>query len=87
MVKIPKIKKSVKAFLVGEEGKISKKALMKTGALLTIAAGSAIQIEASHGHHNSLELGYTSFYSYGAHSDHVNHSSHGSHGSCGTASW
>ena len=42
MGKIPKIKKKVSAFLVGEEGKISKQALMKTGAILSVAAAGTI---------------------------------------------
>lgn len=43
MVDIPKIKKKVNAFLVGEEGKISKESLIKTGALLGILALGALK--------------------------------------------
>ena len=40
---IPKIKKKVNAFLVGEEGKISKESLIKTGAVLTMFALGSIK--------------------------------------------
>ncbi|MBW2977577.1 hypothetical protein KY331_01910 [Candidatus Woesearchaeota archaeon] len=43
MVDIPKIKKKVNAFLVGEEGKISKESLIKTGALLSMFALGALK--------------------------------------------
>ena len=43
MVDIPKIKKKINAFLIGEEGKISKESLLKTGMVITaFAVGSAI---------------------------------------------
>jgi len=44
-MKIPKIKKKINAFLVGEEGKISKKKLMKTGLILSAAIGAIISSE------------------------------------------
>ena len=38
MVKLPKLKRNIKGFLIGEEGKISKQALMKIGFFLTTGA-------------------------------------------------
>tara|TARA_Y100000310_G_C20001758_1_gene498837 strand:+ start:213 stop:476 length:264 start_codon:yes stop_codon:yes gene_type:complete len=87
MVKLPKIKKDVNAFLVGEEGKISKQSLMKTGAMLTLVAATAEDVAAHGSHTNSMSLGWSSFESQGSHADHYSHASHGSHGSCGWVSW
>jgi len=92
--KIPKIKKKVRAFLVGEEGKISKQSLLKTGAILssiavaTILSSSRVAAEhcscnhRSHGSH--LNLSYspdTATTNHSSHGSHGSHSSHGSHGS------
>ncbi|MCK5283528.1 MAG: hypothetical protein KAK00_09060 [Nanoarchaeota archaeon] len=41
-MKIPKIKKTIKSFLLSEEGKISKESVLKIGAFLAAAAGTVI---------------------------------------------
>ena len=50
--KIPKIKKKITAFLVGEEGKISKKSLLTLGVMLSGAVIGSIMnskvVSASH---------------------------------------
>jgi len=57
--KIPKIKKKVNSFLLGEEGKISKKTLYKTGMVLSAIAISAemaiknAEAHDSHGNHSN----------------------------------
>jgi hypothetical protein len=92
MVDIPKIKKKINAFLIGEEGKISKEALLKTGMVVTaFAVGSAIAASdaaaAANRHTNNLR---TENYGdeairgvHGHHASHAQHVSHGSHGNCG----
>jgi hypothetical protein len=80
-MRLPKIKKKVNAFLVGEEGKISKKSLLKVGAVLsTIALGSALSAEKT-----KAELcsgsGSATHASHSSHGSHSSHSSHGSHAS------
>jgi len=90
----PRIKKKINAFLVGEEGKISKKSLISTGAFLgTIALSSAVLSTtvsaAGTTHTNQLFADYTSSSNtvqgshvhHGSHSSHASHGSHGSHGS------
>lgn len=47
MAKFPKIKKKANAFLVGEEGKISKKEIIRGGVLLTGAAGVILGSESA----------------------------------------
>ena len=43
MADIPKLKKKISAFLVSEEGKMSKESLIKTGAIIgAIALSSAL---------------------------------------------
>lgn len=89
---LPEVKKKVNAFLVGEEGKISKKSLIKTGAFLgAIAVGSAVlssSASAQATHSNTISGsfdGATNTIS-GTHTHHGSHSSHGSHGSHGSHS-
>lgn len=81
----PKIKKRVSSFLVGEDGKISKQALVSLGAFLGggVLAGILMSKEASaHTQHdNSLTLGYSQTTATATHGHHVSHVSHGSHGS------
>jgi len=87
-LKIPQIKKTINAFLVGEEGKISKQSIIKAGVILsavslgTVKGVIGIQDHNSHAsatpHENSmgnLEIsgGIASIH-------HGNHASHGSHG-------
>ena len=51
-MEFPKIKKEVKSFLLGEEGKISKKNILKVGAILALAAAASPglkEVSADHG--------------------------------------
>ncbi|MBW2979908.1 hypothetical protein KY360_00645 [Candidatus Woesearchaeota archaeon] len=53
-MKIPQLKKKVNAFLIGEEGKISKESLLKVGALLSGAAlGIALASKKAYANHVS----------------------------------
>jgi len=70
---LPKIKKRINAFLVGEEGKISKQALITTGAFIGAAVFSTIiSSKPSVADHSSHD-------NHG--NEHQSHDSHGSHGS------
>jgi hypothetical protein len=93
---LPEIKKKVNAFLVGEEGKISKKSLMKAGAFIgALSIGSTALTNtayAQYTHSNNLSAGFdtTSFTLTGSHTHHGSHSSHSSHsvhGSHGSGGW
>ena len=91
---IPNIKKKINAFLVGEEGKISKKSMLKTGAFLgTLALSSAALsnvASAQYTHTNDITASFNlgSFTVTGSHSHHGSHTSHGSHGAgCSSVSW
>jgi len=45
-VKIPKLKKKISAYLLGEDGKITKQSLMSVGSILgTVAIGGALMSE------------------------------------------
>lgn len=96
MVDIPKIKKKVNAFLVGEEGRISKESLIKTGAIVTMFALGALKsakadvAQTDSSHTNEMGFVRTKIEPMtvdGSHRNeyHNNHSSHSSHGShCST---
>ena len=83
MVNLPKVKKTINAFLVGEEGKISKQSIIKAGVILTaISLGTIKGVMASHSsstpHQNSLgTLDYQEGGGIGStnHTHHANHSS------------
>lgn len=93
-IEIPRIKKRINAFLVGEEGKISKQSLLAIGtALGTVALSNAAKAydhggggiyyttgsyKISHGHHASHSA-HSSHSSHGAHSSHSSHGSHSSY--------
>ncbi len=84
----PKVKRKVNAFLVGEEGKISKKSLIKTGAFLgAIALSSAVLSTSASAqtHINNLQGNFNAGTSTltGSHVHHGSHAQHGSHGSHG----
>ena len=88
MVKIPKIKKNPSSFLTGEEGKISKQALMKVGTIVAVASTLVSDDAAAHVSHNSmLDTAYDAGTVTATHSSAETHGSHGSHGSCGWVSW
>lgn len=62
---IPQIKKKISAFLIGEEGRISKKSMLKIGALLAIPAFAMLNQKTATAH--------------SAHESHSSHTSHSSH--------
>ncbi|MCK5449254.1 hypothetical protein KAI32_00135 [Candidatus Pacearchaeota archaeon] len=74
--KIPKLKKKISAFLVGEEGKISKNSLLKIGGVLTGLSSATIVAGV-----NNLHLSYTDSTATAKHGNHSSHSQHGSHSS------
>lgn len=81
--RIPQIKKKINAFLVGEEGKISKASLLKGGVILSLIALSPIlsskAASAQTSHSNDLSLNYQSGSATGVHNHHGSHSSHSAH--------
>ncbi len=84
-MKCPKIKKKINAFLVGEEGKISKSNIIKGGIFL---ANLVLSLSAAEGwktyrdHMNNDVNTLTTVTPYeGKHTNHSVHNSHGSHGS------
>jgi len=90
--KIPELKKTLNAFLVGEEGKISKQSIIKAGVILTAVSLGALKGVAGHSSHgssvphsNSLGSltyqGSTAGTASTSHSHHASHASHASHGS------
>jgi len=94
MVKLPEIKKKVSGFLLCEEGRISKEALVGVGVVL---AGVGIQAASAHTSHSSSSgLDYEKPTITGQHSSHSAHSSttsttssttsttHGLHDNCGS---
>jgi len=93
MVNFPQIKKKVNAFLVGEEGKISKESLIKTGAILSvIALGALKSVRGAHdssgddySHTNNMRFERTTEQKItGVHRNEMHgqvHSSHASHAS------
>ena len=76
--KIPQLKKKVKAFLVGEEGKISKKSLLKIGGTLTGLSSLALIGAANV---DEIHLGYSGTTATASHENHSSHASHASHSS------
>jgi hypothetical protein len=85
--KMPSIKKRISAFLVGEDGKISKDSVMKAGAILgAIGITSALLAESAAAHTNRITSSYSSSLGRitGTHTSHGSHGSHGSHASHGS---
>ncbi|MGM5482124.1 MAG: hypothetical protein ACQESF_01555 [Nanobdellota archaeon] len=81
---IPTIKKRVNSFLLAEEGKISKKNLLRTGTVLAGVSGLVISSAAVLSHQNHFtgsEDGCVGHTSHGSHSSHSSHGSHASHSS------
>jgi hypothetical protein len=89
-MQFPKLKKKVNAFLLGEEGKISKNSILCVGSFLAGAA-AMMALEAqeaaaqSHGsnyaHVNGLDFQENSGALMNSHDHHYNHTSHTSHAS------
>lgn len=88
MAVLPKLKKKVGAFLVSEEGKISKEAILKAGIILgSLAISSALVAKevaaADHtSHGNSFEN--TRSQTGGFVGEHTHHASHASGTATGT---
>ena len=98
MIKLPTLKKKVKAFLSREDGKISRDKLIKIGVLAS-AAGISVLGLTQHDvasqqdstdvvyHQNSMSVGEDNPF-WGSHShspgytEHTSHNSHGSGGWC-----
>lgn len=72
----PKFKKEIKAFLNSEEGKISKKSIIKAGLVVGAIGGIVNKASAQNTHHSAI----TDYYP-GTHTSHGSHNSHNSHGS------
>ena len=100
--KIPGIKKKVSAFLVGEEGKISRDSILKAGIMLGAVGISSAALSQSGAaqatHVNNILASYNSgtatisgththHGSHSSHGSHGSHSSHASHGSHGSGGW
>ena len=69
---LPKLKKRITSFLVGEEGKISKQSLLSLGAFLGtgVLAGILAAKDVSAGHTNTLTVGYSGGEATGTHGHH-----------------
>ena len=86
-----RLEKKLSAFLLGEEGKITKQSVISVGALVGTSALLGGMAEA---HTSSITSNYEptnymvtgSHGSHSAHSAHSVHASHGSHGSHGVHS-
>lgn len=76
--KVPLLKKKVKAFLVGEEGKISKRSLLKIGGTLTGLSSLALIGAANV---DEVHLSYAGAKATASHENHASHASHASHSS------
>lgn len=76
-MKIPKLKKQVNAFLVGEDAKISKEKIMKMGLTLGALAtfGALAAKEAAAGYIHSNGIGWPAK-GNAYHSHHASHSSY-----------
>lgn len=79
--KIPKIKKDIKDFLLSEEGKITKKDLVKIGMGLAVLS-LMFPSPAAAGHTNAFFAS-----GQGGHTSHSSHGSHGSHGNHSRGGW
>jgi len=81
---IPRLKKKISSFVLGEKGTISKHSMASIGTFVgtIVASGllSAKDVDAAAITISSSEDGVTSTVT-GTHSHHSSHSSHGSHGS------
>ena len=79
--KLPEVKKTINAFLVGEEGKISKQSIIKAGIILGTVSLSTLSIASAHTDSitHSNPLGTLTYDSTGtaktSHSQHASHSS------------
>ena len=74
-MELPQIKKKVNAFLVGEEGKISKESVIKAGVLVSsVAVATISSVKVVHAGHSNVVNPPTCYDAY-ATATHSNHSS------------
>ncbi len=71
---LPKKKKTLKAFLSEEDGKIAKKNIAKFG--LTVISGAMILTSGMKPHDVSADCTHSSHASHSNHSNHGNHANH-----------
>ncbi len=83
--KIPDIKKEIKDFLLNEEGKISKKNVVKIGVSMAVL-GMALKSQDASAHTNILGT-HTSSFTGTAHQSGQEHNSHTSHSAHGSGGW
>ena len=86
---LPAIKKDIKHFLLSEEGKVSRKNIIKIGMCL-VAVGSFLVPAAAASWRPAAGKHSSSFFNdpgRGGHSSHASHGSHGSHGNHGSGGW
>jgi hypothetical protein len=81
MKKLPQVKKTINAFLIGEEGKISKQSIIKAGIILGVVSLGALGVQGNHSsnlaHSNSLSpLTYSGTKLSATHSNGSNHANH-----------
>ena len=78
--KIPAAKKRLQAFLVGEEGKISKHSIVKAsmvfGAAAITSALSQVKDVVGHASHYSADSTQACHVSHASHASHSSHASH-----------
>lgn len=81
--KFPEAKKTINAFLVGEEGKISKQSIIKAGVIMgAVTLGAVKGVSAGTSHQNNVgDLGLQGTMVSTSHGHHTSHSSHSSHSS------
>lgn len=86
--KLPRIGKNIKDFLLSEEGKITKKDVVKIGMFLAVLSlMPPSEAKAGSGpHSNSFYTTPNASGGTGGHTSHTSHASHSSHGSHGSHS-
>jgi len=78
MVKIPKIKRKLSAYIMGEEGRISKQALLAMGAFLgsgvlaSILLSDDVQAQVTHTE-NTLSVSYDAGWATATHGHHASY--------------
>jgi hypothetical protein len=97
-ITMPKLKKTIAAFLLEEDGKIRKKAVISLGAALAVGALSSVsaggcqpnpagtKFKAEHcwSHSNAATAPSGTITGHNHHYNHGSHASHSSHGSHGS---
>ena len=79
---MPKLKKRINAFLIGEDGKVSKSNILNVS---TVLIGAGILLSNSNiaaAHSDSLAVTANGCSATSSHTSHSSHASHGSHCNC-----